>query len=383
MKKLKLIVYFTLILAIFLSSVFSNADAVNMMISDHGIEFIKSFEGFSAFAYWDYSQYSIGYGTACEKDQYPDGITEEFADQLLRETVLTYVGYVNAFLNKYSIKVNQNQFDALTSFTYNLGNVWTRDDNTLKRMLIEGIENYTDDDVKYAFGLWCKAGGKVNEGLVRRRAAEANLFLSDEDFGTPIMEYEVWKTTASSGLRLRSGPGTNYSQVSLIPLNTMINVTEKKQVDGFLWGKTVYKGVSGWCALDYAQFIEAYTQPTTTTTTSTTTSTTTATTTTIPTTTINQNTTGSYSGPMIYGDVNKDGRVNSKDVLLFKKHVANWKVEINLPACDVNVDSTINAKDILLLRQYLANWNVELGKAPETTTTEITTEIVSEEDETE
>lgn len=369
MKRLKLIIYISLIISIFITSVFSNAEVTPMTVSQNGIDFIKGFEGFRATAYWDYQQWSIGYGTACEENQYPDGITKEFAEQLLLQNVVTYVGYVNTFLNKNSIVVNQNQFDALTSFTYNLGNVWNRPDFTLRDMLVDGIEKYSDDQVKNAFGLWCKAGGQVNDGLVRRRAAEAVLFLSDEDFQVIEQDYEIWITSAQSGLRLRSGPGSQFSQVSLIPYNTTIKVTNKEEADGFLWGETTYEGIPGWCALDYAEFISIHTQPATITTEETTTGETTAEETTIG----NPNTTGNYDGPLIYGDVNNDGKVNSKDVLLLKKHAANWVVEINKLAADVNLDSQINSKDVLLLRRFLANWDIQLGEEA-TTALQITVE---------
>ena len=58
--------------------------AQNMQASDACVELIKSFEGFRANVFLDYSQYSIGYGTACDKDDYPNGITEAEAERLLR-----------------------------------------------------------------------------------------------------------------------------------------------------------------------------------------------------------------------------------------------------------------------------------------------------------
>lgn len=48
------------------------------------IELIKKCEGFSKYKYWDYSQWTIGYGTGVGADEYPDGITEEEAEKLLK-----------------------------------------------------------------------------------------------------------------------------------------------------------------------------------------------------------------------------------------------------------------------------------------------------------
>ena len=56
--------------------------AYDTKTSEECIELIKEFEGFQEMPFYDYSQWSIGYGTACEEDDYPDGITEEEADQL-------------------------------------------------------------------------------------------------------------------------------------------------------------------------------------------------------------------------------------------------------------------------------------------------------------
>ncbi len=157
--------------------------AAAFVTSDTGVNLIKSFEGFNTYKHWDYSQWSIGYGTACGANDYPNGITEAEAVVLLKRALSTSEQYVNTFLNKYSLTVNQNQFDAMVSFTYNLGNVWVTNDNfTLRNYLLDGIEKYSQSDIYYAFGLWCKAGGQVLEGLVRRRAAEAALFCTPVNY---------------------------------------------------------------------------------------------------------------------------------------------------------------------------------------------------------
>ena len=55
----------------------SGEDPVTLKTSEACIQFIKDHEGFSKFAYWDYGQWTIGYGTRCEENEFPDGITEE------------------------------------------------------------------------------------------------------------------------------------------------------------------------------------------------------------------------------------------------------------------------------------------------------------------
>lgn len=230
--------------------------AAQMSISENGLSLIKEFEGFLQYAQWDYSQWSIGYGTGVDRDAYPDGITEAEADRLLRNVVLRYEGYVNNFISKYNIEITQNQYDALVSFTYNLGNVWTYDSQvTIRDYLINGISNYTAEEIKDAFGLWCKAGGQVLDGLVRRRAKEAELFLSDHDYNEDSKTVEKWRITSATGVRLRSSFSTSAEITGVIPYKYVVSVTEKKECEGFLWGKTVYGGKSGWTVLDYAEHL--------------------------------------------------------------------------------------------------------------------------------
>ncbi len=225
-------------------------------ISENGISLIKEFEGFLQYAKWDYKQWTIGYGTGVQKDEYPDGITEAEADKLLRDVVVTYEMYVQNFLNKYNIKVNQNQYDALVSFTYNLGNVWVSTDTvTIRNYLIDGIEKYTDEQITAAFMLWCKAGGEVLPGLLRRREAEARLFLSKGDFTLDFFTGEQWRITSNTGVRLRKEPDTSSDILSVIPYNQTVNVSQKYHKEGFLWGKVSYAGIDGWCVLDYAEHI--------------------------------------------------------------------------------------------------------------------------------
>ena len=73
-----------MILGLFAVAVPEVSAANAMKTSENCIELIKEFEGFSARAFYDYNQYSIGYGTACKYNEYPNGITQEKADELLR-----------------------------------------------------------------------------------------------------------------------------------------------------------------------------------------------------------------------------------------------------------------------------------------------------------
>lgn len=64
----------------------------------------------------------------------------------------------------------------------------------------------------------------------------------------------------------------------------------------------------------------------------------------------------------IYGDANSDGVVNSKDVVVMKKYLAGYTIDINLDACDVNGDNAVNSKDVVLVMKKLAGHDVVLGK---------------------
>ena len=151
------------------------AAAEDLKTSENCIALIKEFEGFSAKAVSDYAQYSIGYGSACQKDEYPNGITKEKADELLRAELVKIEPYVNKFASRYGLALSQQQFDALISFTYNLGTNWMNNASTFRTAVINGSKG---NDFIFAMTMWCNAGGSIVTGLVQRRLAEANLYLN-------------------------------------------------------------------------------------------------------------------------------------------------------------------------------------------------------------
>lgn len=170
-------------------------------ITDEGLQFIISFEGFSAMPQWDYAQYSIGHGNNYEaaKELFGEDcapITEEQAFILLKTEIVGVETFMNNFFAKNHIVLNQNQYDALLSFTYNVGIGWTTYKNSdgtwcmLKEMLLDDPSTWTAERAQKAFGSWVKAGGQVLPGLVKRRAAEATMFCTpytapeDNDSGT-------------------------------------------------------------------------------------------------------------------------------------------------------------------------------------------------------
>ena len=74
------------------------------------------------------------------------------------------------------------------------------------------------------------------------------------------------------------------------------------------------------------------------------------------------------AGDLLYGDANDDGQINMKDVLLERKKLADFEVEISEILGDCNGDGTINMKDVLILRQYLAGMIDRIEGQPPTDT---------------
>jgi len=119
---------------------------------------------------------TIGFGNT----YYPDGtkvkltdtpITKEKAEELLKFLLVTYEKAVDSFCRD---DISQGNFDALTSFAYNLGN-----GNLQKSTLIKKVNaNPLDVTIADEFMKWNKANGTVLKGLTLRRQAEANLYFS-------------------------------------------------------------------------------------------------------------------------------------------------------------------------------------------------------------
>ncbi|ENU3987665.1 TPA: lysozyme [Enterobacter kobei] len=146
-----------------------------MQTSDKGIALIKQFEGCKLTAYQDsVGVWTIGYGWTKPVDGKPirAGMTikQETAERLLKTGLVSYENDVSRLVK---VDLTQGQFDALVSFTYNLG-ARSLSTSTLLRKLNAGDYAGAADE----FLRWNKAGGKVLNGLTRRREAERALFLS-------------------------------------------------------------------------------------------------------------------------------------------------------------------------------------------------------------
>ena len=142
-------------------------------IGAKGIALIKEFEGLSLKAYPDPATngepYTIGFGHTGSV-RMGDRVTEEQAEGLLRHDLERFEKAVNAL----APKTTQNQFDAMVSLAFNVG------EGNLKSSTLLKLHNAGDfAGAQGQFVRWNKAAGKVMAGLTRRREAEAKLY------GTP------------------------------------------------------------------------------------------------------------------------------------------------------------------------------------------------------
>lgn len=151
-----------------------------LWIADDGLDIIKAFEGFNPIAHWDNKQWSVGYGTSCTEEEAmkfnaQGGITEKEALERLRVQVNKTSSYVNEFANKYGIVFTQNEFDALVSLTYNIGQTWIRDPGTIMHQAISQRDKGAF--LAYAFAVYSHSGSTTSLGHLNRRMLELQIFL--------------------------------------------------------------------------------------------------------------------------------------------------------------------------------------------------------------
>lgn len=146
-------------------------------VNQAAIDLIKEFEGFRANAYHDaVGVWTIGYGhtsRAGEPKVKPGmRITRAEGERILKKDVAKFAAGVERVLGDDADKLNDNQFGAIVSFAYNVGI-----GNLKRSSVLKAIRRGDLDAVPAKLKLWNKAGGKVLNGLVRRRKAEGELFI--------------------------------------------------------------------------------------------------------------------------------------------------------------------------------------------------------------
>lgn len=141
-----------------------------MNISQNGVDLIKRFEGCRLKAYrCPAGVLTIGYGHTGSDVSNGMEISQEKAENMLKMDLVVHCNNVAKLVK---VPLNQNQFDALVSFEYNVG-YGALSTSTLLRLLNQG--KYTEASKQ--FERWVYAGGKPLEGLKRRRKAEKELFI--------------------------------------------------------------------------------------------------------------------------------------------------------------------------------------------------------------
>lgn len=143
-----------------------------MKTSEKGLELIKHFEGLRLQAYRCSAHvWTIGYGHTAGV-QPGDSVTAGQADSLLRQDIEESERSVARYV---TAPLNHCQFDALVSFTFNLGAGNLRTSTLLKKLNAGDYSGAAEE-----FPRWVSAGGKKLPGLVRRREAEKALFEAQE-----------------------------------------------------------------------------------------------------------------------------------------------------------------------------------------------------------
>lgn len=151
----------------------------NYSVSEDGIKLLIEFEGEVLSVYKDpVGLPTLGVGHLVKPDEkanYPVGkkITKEESRKFLRNDLKKFEACVN---NAVTVPITQNQFDALVSLAFNIG------EGGFKRSsVLRNLNNRKFDAAADAFLAWNKAGGKVLPGLTRRRNAERSIFLTPDE----------------------------------------------------------------------------------------------------------------------------------------------------------------------------------------------------------
>lgn len=154
-----------------------------MIVSANGLNLIKEFEGVRLTAYQDsVGVWTIGYGHT--SGVYPGmQISQAQADKFLADDAQIAAGGIFRYV---TVQLNQNQFDALASFNFNLGAAILAGST-----LLSYINSRQWEAAAAEMKLYCHAGGEILPGLVRRRNAEAELFLNGKMFEVPDPKKQI------------------------------------------------------------------------------------------------------------------------------------------------------------------------------------------------
>lgn len=195
-----------------------------MHINEAGLKLIKNFEGCKLKAYkpvtWEklwtigYGHYGVSEGTVW---------TQKQADDMLKQDLIKYENYVNSM----HLNLNENQFSALVSFTFNCGL------GSLQTL----CRNRSIKQIGEALTLYNKANGKVLAGLTRRRKAEQELYfkpVAQQPQSAPKLPYTV---RTKCDLNIRSGAGVNFPKIRTAPKGEILTVWAVETNGDTKWGR--------------------------------------------------------------------------------------------------------------------------------------------------
>jgi GH24 family phage-related lysozyme (muramidase) len=217
-------------------------------VSDEAVNFIKQWEGFSPFSYWDVSRWSIGYGTEAYEGEALSGAipAEEIATQRLKEAL---VGYAAGLSNGLSFEPTENESIALLSAAFNLGV------GSLKYEIIKFCNEGQFKKAADALRGYDHANGVVLPSLTARREAEARLLEADMR-GTPRTEYartvhlleqrasiDEWVAVAREAYEARSSVTASYDDAGIGDLDDRTVILHGKHDGAEEWFQEHYPGV--------------------------------------------------------------------------------------------------------------------------------------------
>lgn len=203
-----------------------------MRTSKKGIDLIKKYEGCRLKAYkCPAGVWTIGYGhtSGVKKGQV---ISQAQAEGFLKQDLEKFERGIMEYVK---VQINQNQFDALVSFTFNVG-LGAFNKSTLLRLL--NVNKITAAAAE--FDRWVYAAGVKLDGLIERRNEEKKLFLENLE----LKEVKNVKVTATA-LNVRAGAGTNYNITGILYKNSIVSLSDTSNG----WGKL--SDGKGWICLKY------------------------------------------------------------------------------------------------------------------------------------
>lgn len=199
-------------------------------ISQQCVELVSKWEGFYAKAYDDLAPkktltentkilgtLTIGYGTTYyesgQKVKWYDTITKERALALFKTQLASYASTIYTYVK---VDLNQNQFDALTSFQYNLGKHILKNSSLLAYINQKQWDKAAGEIKKYNKA---RVGGVLQElkGLTNRRNEEAALFLRPVQSAPTPASSHIGVLTLNTAMNLRSHPDLNASILKVLP----------------------------------------------------------------------------------------------------------------------------------------------------------------------